>query len=67
MKLKEYQEKTLTEVKRYLEQLVVWRGNCATATNGYLILQRRHGRSPEREACISRERMALGAPSPCSA
>jgi type III restriction enzyme len=25
MKLKEYQEKTLTEVKRYLEQLVVWR------------------------------------------
>src|SRR6266478_5438202 len=26
MKLKEYQERTLTEVKRFLEQLVVWRG-----------------------------------------
>ncbi len=26
MKLKEYQERTLTEVKRYLEQLAVWRG-----------------------------------------
>lgn len=26
MKLKEYQERTLEEVKRYLEQLVVWRG-----------------------------------------
>src|SRR5256885_8211098 len=26
MKLKEYQERTLGEVKRYLEELVVWRG-----------------------------------------
>ena len=26
MKLKEYQERTLGEVKRFLEQLVVWRG-----------------------------------------
>src|SRR2546425_13065799 len=26
MKLKEYQERTLGEVKRFLEQLVIWRG-----------------------------------------
>src|SRR6266581_2336817 len=26
MKLKDYQQRTLTEVKRFLEQLVVWRG-----------------------------------------
>src|SRR2546428_14117676 len=26
MKLKDYQERALTEVKRFLEQLVVWRG-----------------------------------------
>jgi len=27
MKLKEYQERTLKEVKIFLEQLAVWRGN----------------------------------------
>src|SRR5260370_8954343 len=35
MKLKEYQERTLGEVKRFLEQLAVWRGK-ARASDAWL-------------------------------
>ena len=45
MKLKDYQELALTEVKNFLEQLAIWQERVDEIRAGDRFLRRRHGRN----------------------